>query len=31
MWRLFLTRVMQAIFTLWVVSVVVFFSDPHHR
>jgi peptide/nickel transport system permease protein len=26
MWRLFVTRVMQAIFTLWVVSVVVFFS-----
>jgi peptide/nickel transport system permease protein len=26
MWRLFLTRVLQAIFTLWVVSVVVFFA-----
>ena len=26
MWKLFVTRVMQAIFTLWVVSVVVFFS-----
>jgi peptide/nickel transport system permease protein len=26
MWRLFITRVLQAIFTLWVVSVVVFFA-----
>jgi peptide/nickel transport system permease protein len=26
MWQLFLTRVLQAIFTLWVVSVVVFFA-----
>jgi peptide/nickel transport system permease protein len=26
MWHLFITRVLQAIFTLWVVSVVVFFA-----
>ena len=26
MWQLLVTRVLQAIFTLWVVSVVVFFS-----
>jgi len=26
MWKLLVTRVLQAIFTLWVVSVVVFFS-----